>query len=187
MFIRRTFFRWQFPAVIVLPLWLLIGSSIFGTGGWAVLGIFFGAVLLGVGMLLVSLLIFARREVREARALSWADVGVLAFWHLLIIVLGFSADVSGWLSVAVVVAGIGAFWYAVWALFTAARKRVQSMVDLIEQTAAGTIPGTVPRAAPRNPLDPQPTRPRGNPASPPFTRTNDPEVIVIREKPHDSV
>ncbi|TDW31224.1 MFS transporter [Cryobacterium psychrophilum] len=181
MFIRRTFFRWQFPAVIVLPLWLLIGSSIFGTGGWAVLGIFFGAVLLGLGMLIVSLFLFARREVREERALSWIDVGVLAVWHALIIALGLASDPSGWLSVLVIVVGIGAFWYAVWALFSAARKRVRAMLDLIEQTAAGT--------APASPLASPPMRPRtehGASTPPPSGRANDPEVIVIKETPHDA-
>lgn len=155
----------------MLPLWLLIGSSIFGTGGWAVLGIFFGAVLLGLGLLAVSGLIFARREVREQRALSWPDVGVLGLWHLMIIALGFSEDGSGWLSVLVVVVGIGAFWYAVWALFDAARKRVRAMVDLIEQTAAGSGPV-------------MPTMPT-MPSAPPFGRAVDPEVIIIREKPND--
>jgi len=168
VFIRRTFFRWQFPAVVVLPLWLLIGSSIFGSGGWAVLGIFFGAVLLGLGLLAVSGLIFARREVREQRALSWPDVGVLGLWHVLIIALGFSEDPSGWLSVLVVVVGIGAFWYAVWALFDAARKRVRAMMVLIEETAAGSVP-----SMPTTPFPPS------------SGRAVDPEVIVIREKPND--
>ncbi|MBB5641602.1 hypothetical protein [Cryobacterium roopkundense] len=181
MFIRRTFFRWQFPAVIVLPLWLLIGSSIFGTGGWAVLGIFFGAVLLGLGLLAVSGLVYARREVREERALSWLDVGVLGVWHLLIITLGFSENSSGWLSVLVVVVGIGAFWYAVWALFDAARKRVRAMVDLIEKTAAGAGAFVPPMQGARVPPRPD----RVNPAPPPFGRAVDPEVIVIREKPND--
>jgi len=169
VFIRRTLFRWQFPAVIVLPLWLMIGSSIFGSGGWAVLGIFFGAVLLGLGLLAVSGLIFARREVREQRAVSWPDVGVLGLWHLLIIALGFSEDPSGWLSVLVVVVGIGAFWYAVWALFDAARKRVRAMIVLLEETAAGNGPGG-------------PTMP----TMPTFGRAVDAETIVIKEKPTDT-
>jgi len=181
VFIRRTFFRWQFPAVLVLPLWLLIGSSIFGTGGWAVLGIFFGAVLLGLGLLVVSLLLFARREVREERALSWIDVGVLGLWHALIIALGLASDATGWLSVVVILVGVGAFWYAVWALYSAARKRVRAMLDLIEQTAAG--------AAPTSPLASPPTKPRTEPGTStgsPFGRSSDPEVIVIKEQPHDA-
>lgn len=181
MFIRRAFFRWQFPAVVVLPLWLLIGSSIFGTGGWAVLGIFFGSVLLGLGLLVVSLLLFARREVREERALSWIDVGVLGLWHALIIALGLASDSTGWLSVVVILVGIGAFWYAVWALYSAARKRVKAMLDLIERTAAGTAP-TGPLASP----PPKPTREPGASTPPPFGRATDPEVIVIKERPDDA-
>lgn len=164
MFIRRVFFRWQFIAVVLLPLWLLVGWPIFGAGGWGVLGVVFGAIALGVCLLAVSLLIFARREVRATRAVSWPDVGVLALWHALIIGLGFYAAASPGLSALVILVGIGAFWFAVWELYDAARRRLKAVIDLIDETARL---GSVPSGAPQ-------------------TVASDPTVIVIQEKPTHS-
>ncbi|TFD60587.1 MFS transporter [Cryobacterium sp. Hh7] len=176
MIIRRAFYHWQFIAAGALPLWLLVGSSIFGSGAWAVLGIFFGAVLIGLGLLLVALLFYARKEVRETRAVSYADVGVLSLWHTLIIAIPFSTDAAGWLSVLVIVGGLAVFWFALWELFDSAKRRMRAMVDLVEQTARGQ---SAP-AAPGHPLpyaSPKTTRP-----TPGFGRTGTPEVIVIEEK-----
>ncbi|TFD48667.1 MFS transporter [Cryobacterium sp. Hh11] len=176
MIIRRAFFHWQFIAAGALPLWLLVGSSIFGSGAWAVLGIFFGAVLIGLGLLLVALLFYARKEVRETRAVSYADVGVLSLWHTLIIAIPFSTDAAGWLSVLVILGGLAVFWFALWELFDSAKRRMLAMVDLVEQTARGQ---SAP-AAPGHPLpyaSPKTTRP-----TPGFGRTGTPEVIVIEEK-----
>ena len=44
MLIRRAFYRWQFAAAIVLPIWLLIGYAIFGSSGWGVIGLMFAAI-----------------------------------------------------------------------------------------------------------------------------------------------
>ncbi|TFD88856.1 MFS transporter [Cryobacterium serini] len=177
MIIRRAFYHWQFIAAGALPLWLLVGSAIFGSGAWAVLGIFFGAVLIGLGLLLVALVIYARKEVRETRALSYADVGVLTLWHALIIAIPFSTDAAGWLSVLVIVAGFAVFWFAVWELFDAARRRVLAMVDLVEQQAHG-------QSAPAGAQHPLPNQPRPHQARPTatFGRSAKPEVIVIEEK-----
>lgn len=168
MFLRRVFFRWQFIAVVLLPLWLLTGWPLFGAGGWEVLGIFFGAVALGIGLLVMSLLIYARREVRETRAVSWPDVGVLALWHGLIIGVGFYAAASPWLSALVILVGIAAFWFALWELFDAARRRVRVVIDLIDESARTS---SLPTSAP------------ADHTSGAFIRTSDPTVIVIREKP----
>ncbi|WP_134517919.1 MFS transporter [Cryobacterium frigoriphilum] len=180
--IRRIFYSWQFAAVAVLPLWLLIGSAIFGTGGWAVLGVFFGAVALGLSLLVVALLVYARKEVRSSRTVSWPDVGVLTLWHGLIIGIGFAESASGWLSVLVVFVGIGAFWFALWELYDAARKRMRAMIDLVEQQArppAGP-PRQTPLSFPNTAGHPSSTTPA--PPGPRPGRT-DPEVIVIQEKP----
>ncbi|WP_104126903.1 hypothetical protein [Cryobacterium sp. Y57] len=177
MIIRRAFYHWQFIAAGALPLWLLVGSAIFGSGAWAVLGIFFGAVLIGLGLLLVALVIYARKDVRETRALSYADVGVLTLWHALIIAIPFSADAAGWLSVLVIIGGIAVFWFVVWELFDAARRRVLAMVDLVEQQAQGQ---SAPASAP-HPL-PNRSRPHETKPAPTFGRSAKPEVIVIEEK-----
>ena len=138
MFLRRLFFHWQFIAVVVLPLWLVVGWPIFGAGGWKVLGVFFGAVVLGLALLIVSLLFYARKDVRETKTVSWPDVGVLTFWHAAIIGVGFYAAASPWISVLVIVIGVAAFWFALWELLAAARRRVRSVIDLIEETAKPT-------------------------------------------------
>ena len=133
-------------------------------------------MLIGLGLLLVALLFFARKEVRETRAVSYADVGVLTLWHTLIIAIPFSADAAGWLSVLVIVGGLAVFWFALWELFDSAKRRMRAMVDLVEQTARGQ---SAP-AAPGHPLphvSPKTTRP-----TPGFGRTGTPEVIVIEEK-----
>jgi hypothetical protein len=133
--IRKAFFYWQFAAALVLPAWLVVGWPIFGAGGWKILGVFFGAVVLGVALLLVGLVIFARKEVRLTRAVSWPDVGVLTVWHALIISVGFYAAASPWLSVLVIVVGMGAFWFTLWELFTATKRRVRAVMDQIEDAA----------------------------------------------------
>lgn len=170
MIVRRIFYYWQFIAVGVLPLWLIVGSSLYGAGGWEVLGVTLSAIALGVALLVVALLFYARAEVREAKAVSWPDVGVLSLWHALIVALGFYAEATPWLSVTAVAVGIGAFWFALWELFDAARRRVRAVIDYIDETAAGSgvlysettiIEGTN----------------RG------YTRPVDPNVIVIPEKP----
>ena len=180
MIIRRAFYHWQFIAAAVLPLWLLVGSAIFGSGGWAVIGVFFGAVILGLSLLVVALVIFARKEVRETRTVSWADVGVLGLWHLMIISIGFSNNASGWVSLLVVLVGVGAFWFALWELVTAARARMRAMIDLIDQTAR--TPGA---GAARPSMSPNPAAPAASQSRipHPFSPRADPEIIVIKEKP----
>ena len=174
VFVRRLFYYWQFIAVGVLPAWLLVGASVFGASGWMVLGSFFGGVLLGIGLLVVALLVYARKDVRALRAVSWADVGMLTLWHALIVGLGFTASSAG-LPVLVVIVGLAAFWLVSWEFYSAARARVREMLVVIEETARfGTVPaGGVQGSA------------TGSPKPARFDSTADPAVIVIHEKPAD--
>ena len=177
MILRRVFYYWQFVAVGVLPLWLMVAASIFGTSAWQVLGATFGAVMIGFGLLVVSLLFLARREVRLDKALSWADVGVLTLWHLLIVLMGVFSDTAPWLSVLVVLVGIGAFWFAAWELYDTARKRVREALAYIDETARlGTVPAG-PAGFP-SVTDPAASRPGQSRQAP-----ADPSVIIIQEKP----
>ena len=167
MFVRRVFYYWQFIAVLVLPAWLLVGASLFRSSGWAVLGSFFGGILLGLGMLIVALVVYARSEVRAERAVSWADVGAISLWHALIISLGFTAGATA-LPVLVVVAGLAMFWFVVWELYDSTRRRVRAMLVLIDETARGGTPPVL--GAERHPTVG-------------FDVPEDPTVIVVREKP----
>ncbi|MCU1445863.1 MFS transporter [Cryobacterium sp.] len=181
MILRRVFYYWQFVAVGVLPLWLMIAASIFGTSAWQVLGAAFGAIAIGFGLLVVASLFLARKEVRLAKAVSWADVGVLTLWHLMIVLMGVFSVTAPWLSVLVVLVGIGAFWFAAWELYAAARKRVREALAYLDETARyGTVPaGGSPFPTVSNPAA-NPAASRSQPASP---ASADPSVIIIQEKP----
>ncbi len=171
MILRRIFYSWQFIAVLVLPVWLLLGSTLFGDSGWAVVGTFFAAVGIGFGLLVVSLIIFARAEVRAARAVSWADVGVLTLWHGLIIAAGVAAGDAPELTFLVLFVGLAAFWFTIWELFSAARRRMQAMIDLVDATAQ-TYAGPLDAGH----LNSERTQPG-------HADSGAPPVIVIQEKP----
>jgi hypothetical protein len=168
VFVRRVFYYWQFIAVLVLPAWLLVGASIYGRGGWDVVGSFFSGLVVGVGVLAVSLIFYARKEVRSTRMVSWADVGVLTLWHALIVAMGFTYDVAPGLAALVILVGLGAFWFAIWELVDAARRSMRAMMLLVEETARGpAYPPTVPPTLP--PTDG-------------FIPTRDPSVFIVREQ-----
>lgn len=177
MILRRVFYYWQFVAVGALPLWLMIAGSIYGDTAWQVLGATFGAIAIGFGLLAVSLLFFARKEVRQAKAVSWADVAVLTLWHVLIVLMGLYSVSAAWLSVLVVLVGFGAFWFALWELFDAARKRVREAMVYLDETARfGTVPPGGTTFPPMT--DRAPGRP-GSTGTPPA----EPTVFVVQEKP----
>ncbi len=177
MLLRKFFFYWQFIAVVLLPLWLVIGWPIFGAGGWKVLGVFFGAVVLGLALLIVSLLFYARKDVRETKTVSWSDVGVLFVWHALIIGVGFYATASPWLSVLVIVIGVAAFWFALWELFAAARRRVRTVIENIENNAKPAY------LQPQQGASTSASTGASTDAGDSRASARDPNVIVIREKP----
>lgn len=115
MWLRRAFFHWLLPAAVVLPLWLLIGWIVSDAGGWAliwVLIIAMPAVL--VGQLILTLLVRARGTVRQARALSWPDVGGFALWHALTIAVGLFSETWFWpLLTAAIAVFLGLVWLTV--------------------------------------------------------------------------
>jgi hypothetical protein len=177
--LRRIFYSWQFIAVVVLPVWLLVGATLFGDSGWAVVGTFFAALGIGFALLVVSLLIFARAEVRSAKAVSWADAGVLSLWHGLIVAAGVAAGAAPELTFLVLLVGLAAFWFTLWELLTSARRRMQAMINLVDATAQSYS----------GPLDAghlisersTPSRAQPGPAGP-RAPTGTPPVIVIQEK-----
>jgi hypothetical protein len=135
MYIRRALFFWQFIAVVVLPLWVLIARGIFGSSvGWEF--IFFVVVcpILAIAMGAVAGLTYARKSVRSARTVSWLDVGILTVWHAAIIAYGFND--SPLLATLIVLGAIVGFWAAVWQLFTETSRRVRGALAGFEQTAS---------------------------------------------------
>ena len=149
MFFRRALYYWQFTAAIVLPLWVVIGRGLFGSStGWDFALYIVLGVILGFSMLMVGALTVARKAVRDARALTGRDTLVLAIWHSSIILFGFIG--APWVAAIIVIVTIGAFWNAVWTLFTETRDRVRSAFTIpdfapqVGQVDAGHYDATAP-------------------------------------------
>ncbi|UFS60991.1 MFS transporter [Subtercola endophyticus] len=155
MFVRRAFYYWQPAAVVVLPLWILIGWSIFGGSAWQFLLVLLSCGVLALALAGVGLLNFTRKKVRTERALSWPDVALAAGWHAAIVATGFLTAATPLLSVAVVVLGLAAFWVSIVELARETRRRVQGVYESFQYAAqmgapAGAAAGV--GAAPRPPI-----------------------------------
>ncbi|WP_193509925.1 MFS transporter [Cryobacterium sp. BB736] len=122
MLVRRGFYWAQFGAVIVLPLWLLIGRGlVFSGSGWAFVMLLIVAPILFVYMGLILGLTLARKSVRATKAVSWIDVALLAVWWLVLIAAGFVRN-DGIAAIAILIS-IGAFWLQLWQLIRETRDR----------------------------------------------------------------
>ena len=136
MILRRAFYWWLFPSAVILPAWLLIGWAIFGGGGWAFLGLLIACPVLFIAMLAIGGIIRARRSVRDEKAVSWNDVGLLTAWHIAIIAFGFYIPgASSWIAVLGILIGLATFWITLWELLVETRARVQSSFDAYERAA----------------------------------------------------
>ncbi|WP_348787495.1 hypothetical protein [Leifsonia sp. NPDC080035] len=164
MIIRKAFYWWLFPSAVVLPVWLLVGWAAFHEGsGWSFLGLLVLCPILFVALLVVGGILFSRRSVREARAVSWYDAGMLAGWSASIIAFGFfPPGVTGWLAVLGVLFFLGTFWLGLWELMRELRGRVEQTFAAYERAAR---PQQVPQ--------------QENPAR---TPADDAEVIIIEER-----
>jgi len=139
--IRRAFYYWQFIAVIVLPLWVLIGRGVFGSSvGWDFVLFLLLCPILAFALVAIAGLTTARKSVRSERAVSWIDAGVLAAWHTVIIAYGFMD--APLLAALIVIVAVAAFWIALWQLVTETRDRFNSLVEGFERDAQRpTYPG----------------------------------------------
>lgn len=144
--IRKAFYWWLFPSAVVLPAWLLVGWAAFNQGsGWSFLGLLVLCPILFVAMLVVGGIVMARRRVREQRAVSWRDVGLLAAWHLSIIGFGFFVPgATGWFAVLGILLFVATFWVTVWELLRETRERVQLTFEAYQRAAQ---PRQVPNPA----------------------------------------
>lgn len=123
MWLRRAFFYAQYWMIPVLPLWLLIGRGLSIDGnGWAFVVLLFAAPLLALAIIVVVGLTMARRSVRRARMVSWADVLILGAWYASVVVAGLYSHPM--LAVLAITLTIVAFWSAVWQWVAEARRRV---------------------------------------------------------------
>jgi lysylphosphatidylglycerol synthetase-like protein (DUF2156 family) len=138
--IRRAFYSVLFPAAVLLPAWMLVGSAIFGGGGWQTLGVMLGSIVLFVAMAAISAIIYARPGLRASKAVSWIDAAVLTVIYASAIGLGFDTDASTAFLVALIVGAIAGFWAAVWQFFTEARRRVNEAFASFESARASANP-----------------------------------------------
>jgi len=166
MLIRRAFYRWQFLAAIILPVWLLIGWAIYGSGsGWGVVGLLLVVPIAFITLGVVALIIAARPAVRAAKAVSWIDVAVLGVWHGLIIATGFYGPGATTFAVLAIVGAIAAFWISIWQLLGDSARRFTATMSEFERLAAQQQRGEM----------------GPNSGSRPF-EGGDEEIIVIRER-----
>jgi hypothetical protein len=135
MILRRAFYWWQFPAAIVLPLWLLVGWGFFGSGGWTFLGLLVAAPILFLAMLAIGGIVYARKSVRESKSVSWTDVGLLAAWHASIIAFGFYGPAAGGVAVVGILIGLAAFWLTLREFLAETSRRLKSTIDAYQQAA----------------------------------------------------
>jgi len=139
MLIRKAFYRGQFAAVIVLPLWIVIARSlsVHSLGAQDLL-IFLSWPVLAVALAVTAGLTVARAAVRSARAVAWSDVAVLSLWYAVAIAYGvfislsstLGAGLTGGLLALVSAASVA---FAVWQLLQAARRRVETVFAGFDQ------------------------------------------------------
>ncbi|QAY73798.1 hypothetical protein ET445_11015 [Agromyces protaetiae] len=147
MILRRVFYRWLFIAVVVLPLWLAIGWAIFGSGGWGTLGLLIVLPASFLALFVIAIIVRARPTVREQKAVSWGDVGVLGAWHASIVAAGFYGDAAVGFGVLAIALSVVAFWWALVQLLRDGARRVQATMDEFERVAAqqrGEAPTKLP-------------------------------------------
>uniref|UniRef100_UPI0035BC363F hypothetical protein n=1 Tax=Agreia sp. TaxID=1872416 RepID=UPI0035BC363F len=130
------------PAAVLLPAWMLVGSAIFGGGGWQTLGALLASIVLFVALATIAGIVLARPGVRASKTVSWLDVAILSVIAASAITLGFDTAASTASTVVLILAVIGGFWGAVWQFFTEARKRVQDVFASFE------VPPAAPASAP---------------------------------------
>jgi hypothetical protein len=149
MTLRRAFYSVLFPAAVVLPAWLLVGSTIFGGGGWETLGVMLGSIVLFLVMGAISGVIYARASVRQSKAVSWLDAAIQTALYASVIALGFNTAASTALLVALIIIAIAGFWVSAWQLFTETRRRVRDVFAAYEnpQTQAPGFAGPSPLGA----------------------------------------
>ena len=179
MVLRRVLYRLLWPAVLVLPLWVLLGRAFFGAPlGLQVLGQVVLVPLLLAGQALAAGAVTARRSVRRSRAVSWPDAGLLSLTWAAQLALGFflvdssgsgapasaftrvagssALDLSSALTAvaaaATIVGGLALLASSAWQFVQEARARLAASLAELDRVAAGAgAPGagTPPGGVPR--------------------------------------
>ena len=149
MIVRRVVYRAIFPLAVVLPVWVLIGRGIIADGiGWAFVAYLFISPVLFLALMVTGGLIAARPDVREQKAVSWADAAVLIALWLTLIAVGLYAYPA--LAVLALLLVLGLFWLAIWELLRETGRRFQRLADDLQ---AASQPNGQGRPRQQPPLD----------------------------------
>ena len=156
MWLRKAMYRWLIPAAFVLPLWLLLGWSLFGESGWAFLWVVFvGMPSVLIAQLVLALLVRARPSVVQTKTLSWADVAGFGTWHTLTVLVGLYAETwFGIALVAAIAAALGLFWLS-WRQFRAELGQNGTFIQ-VRQVWRSNV---ADRDAKQRPVNPNPVDP----------------------------
>ncbi|WP_437584737.1 hypothetical protein ACSAGD_05580 [Paramicrobacterium sp. CJ85] len=136
MFVRRAVYYWQLAAVLLLPLWLFVGWGIWGGSAWSFLGVVIAAPVLFVALLIITLLLYARADVRDANAVSWTDAALLSLWHVSIIGFGCFGATTSLFAVLTVVLGLVMFWVSLWELVRSVTSKAKQTLKEFEEMAS---------------------------------------------------
>ena len=153
MWFRRAVYLALAPAIIVLPVWLLLTAGIVtADSGWDLLLYLVLAPIVAVALAIVALLTWMRATVRRDRAVSPLDAGVFTAWWLSILIHGvaWTGDLRGITAALSVVLALVAFWSAIAQLVTFGRRSIEQLRVRIERTELSGAPapgrGYDPRA-----------------------------------------
>ena len=132
--VRRVLFAWQFAALAVVPVWIVVGWSVFAPTRPA-LELDLTPVLLVLAAVVaqtaLAVLFSLRRAVRRERALSWSDAVVLVVATGELIEAGFAGTgATTDLMVALVAYAVG-YWVGVVELVRETRVRIRSALDAL--------------------------------------------------------
>lgn len=136
--IRRALRVWLNAAVLLLPIWPIVGMLIFEPSGWTLVGLLIAMPILFVALLIVALIIGTRPSVRESGAVSWTDAAVIGAWSIAVIGFGFFTPEVGWWLAAAIVAGVVAFWFAITQTVREVARRSRETMEQMRRAAAPT-------------------------------------------------
>jgi hypothetical protein len=131
MALRRAFHAWQFAAAAVLPLWLLLGYTLWGRSVGGFLSLVLLVPIVIVTELALASLFSARARIRRERALDLPAVAVLSVFQVGVIGFGFFSPLSDWFGLLAAVAAIGGIWLGARLLGRDVRARVQETMTAL--------------------------------------------------------
>ena len=122
---------------LLVPLWLVVGWSVF-RGGWELVLVLLGAGLLLVVFIVFGLLSYLRPRSRGRRRFTWLDFAVFGLMDGLGIAIGFGTVASGWLAIALIAVIVVGGWLLTREFLEAGRELLDDLAgDYASRTGQG--------------------------------------------------